>query len=69
MLWTSKDGGNTWDQYRELELGQRGQHRVRVTARRLGKFGPKGIVFRLRISDPVVRALVGSDVDVTPLKL
>jgi len=68
MLWVSKDGGNTWDQYRELELGQAGKYQTRVTARRLGKITEKGAVFRLRISDPVVRALVNVDVEVRPLK-
>lgn len=68
MLQISTDGGNTFGQYRELELGVRGTHSARVTARRLGKFGPKGIVFRLRISDPVVRALVACDVELRPLK-
>lgn len=68
MLEVSKDGGNQFQQYRELSLGIRGTYATRVTARRLGQFGPKGIVFRLRVSDPVVRALVGCDVDVRPLK-
>lgn len=68
MLRVSKDGGNTFGQYRELELGVRGKHATRVTARRLGAFGPKGIVFEISISDPVVRALVGCDVEVRGLK-
>lgn len=69
MLSWSVDGGNTFGTERILSLGQRGQYRTRVTSRRLGSFGPQGIVFRLRISDPVVRALVNTDVDVRPLKL
>ncbi len=68
MLQTSIDGGNSFGNYRELELGVRGKYATRVTARRLGRFGPKGIVFRLRISDPVARALVGTDIEVRPLK-
>lgn len=68
MLRVSKDGGNTFDQYRELELGITGDYKARVTARRLGKFGPKGIVFELSISDPVARALVGCDVQLRPLR-
>ena len=68
MLQTSTDGGNSFGNYRELELGITGRYATRVTARRLGRFGPKGIVFRLRISDPVVRALVNVDVEVRPLK-
>lgn len=69
MLQVSKDGGNTWSAPRHLELGRQGKYRTRVTARRLGKFGPQGIIFRLRISDPVARSVALSDVDVRPLKL
>lgn len=68
MLEVSKDGGNTFSQYRELELGKAGNYRARVTARRLGRITEKGAVFRLRISDPVIRALVNTDVEVRPLK-
>jgi hypothetical protein len=68
MLRTSTDGGHQFGNYRELSLGTTGNNSVRVTARRLGKFGPKGIVFELSISDPVVRALVGCDVELRPLK-
>lgn len=68
MLQISKDGGNTFGQYRELELGVTGKYATRVTARKLGKFGPKGIVFRLRISDPVARALLNTDIELRPLK-
>lgn len=68
MLKTSTDGGNSFGNYRELELGVTGDKGARVTARRLGSFGPKGIVFELSISDPVVRSLVGCDVQFRPLK-
>lgn len=68
MLQVSKDGGSTFGQYRELSLGVRGKYATRVTARGLGKFGPKGIVFRLRVSDPVARGLVNTDLELRPLK-
>jgi hypothetical protein len=68
MLEVSKDGGNTFAQYRELELGARGAYATRLTARRLGRTSDKGVVFRITISDPVVRALVGTSIDVRPLK-
>ncbi len=68
MLEVSKDGGNTFGQYRELSLGIQGKYATRVTARNLGKFGPKGVVFRIRISDPVARALVNTDIELRPLK-
>lgn len=68
MLRVSVDGGNTFGNYRELELGITGNYATRVTARRLGKFGPKGMVFELSISDPIVRAIVNFDVAIRPLK-
>lgn len=68
MLRISTDGGNTFGGYRELELGTTGNYQARVTARRLGRFGPKGVVFELSISDPIARALVASDVELRPLK-
>lgn len=68
MVEVSKDGGNVFDQYRELELGVAGNYAARVTTRRLGAFGPKGAVFRISISDPVVRALVNVAADVRPLR-
>jgi len=68
MLDVSKDGGNTFQQYRELDLATRGNHQARVTARRLGQFGAKGAVFRLRITDPVVRSLVNVDAEIRPLR-
>jgi hypothetical protein len=67
MLSWSTDGGATFTPTRELSLGAWGD-RVRVSTHRLGRFGVKGIIFRLRISDPVVRALVGADVALRPLK-
>jgi len=63
----SVDGGATWKGQRMLSLGTYGQ-RVRVTTRRLGRFGPQGVIFRFRISDPVIRALLALDLSVRPLK-
>ena len=67
MLSWSTDGGATFKGHRELSLGRTGE-RVRVTTRRLGRFGPQGVMFRLRISDPVIRALIAMDVKVRPLR-
>ncbi len=67
MLSWSTDGGKSFHGNRQLSLGTYGNY-SRVTARRLGRFGPSGIQFRVRISDPVIRALVGVDVAVRPLK-
>lgn len=68
MLRVSRDGGNTFGGYRELELGATGKYATRVTARRLGKFGAKGVVFEISISDPVVRSLVATDIEFRPLR-
>jgi hypothetical protein len=68
MLDWSVDGGNSWKGNRLLRLGKRGEFTQRVYARRLGRFGDKGIIFRIRISDPVVRAIVAADVKIRPLK-
>jgi len=67
MLSWSIDGGLTFIGDRELSLGRCGD-RVRVTTRRLGRFGPLGVVFRLRVSDPVIRAIGGMDLETRPLK-
>ena len=67
MLSWSIDGGITFIGDRELPLGRRGD-RVRVVTRRLGRFGPLGVVFRIRVSDPVIRAISGIDLAVRPLK-
>lgn len=68
MLSWSVDGGKTFKGNRELSLGARGQHSVRLVTRRIGRFGPQGIQFRVRISDPVIRALVAMEATVRPLK-
>ena len=67
MLSWSTDGGATFKGDRQLKLGKRGD-RVRIVTRRLGRFGDKGIMFRLRVSDPVIRAIVGISANIRPLK-
>lgn len=67
MLSWSVDGGAVWKGNRQLKIGKRGD-RVRIATRRIGKFGEKGIQFRLRISDPVIRGIVEMDAAVRPLK-
>jgi hypothetical protein len=67
MLSWTVDGGRTWKGHRELSIGRRGKS-VRVKTRRLGRFGEAGVSFRFRISDPVVRCLIGLDLKVRPLK-
>ncbi len=66
MLSWSVDGGNTFKGNRQLKLGKRGDYK-KIRTRGLGRFDDKGIMFRLRISDPVIRAIVGIDANIRPL--
>lgn len=68
MLSWSTDGGMTFKGNRQLSLGGYGE-RARVTTRMLGRFGVKGVTFRLRISDPVIRSIISMDLQARPLKL
>lgn len=67
MLRLSKDGSNSFPYERQLKTGRRGAY-GRVTTRRLGSFGPQGVVMELAMSDPVGRALANTDVAVRPLR-
>jgi hypothetical protein len=67
MLSWSTDGGNTFTGNRHLSLGRSGNYATKVRTRRLGRFADKGVVFRLRVSDPVPRAIAGIEVGITPL--
>lgn len=67
MLSWSKDGGKTFQGNRQLHLGASG-NTVRIVARRIGRFGDKGIQFRVRISDPVIRSIIEMKANVRPLK-
>lgn len=67
MLSWSTDGGKTFKGNRQLHIGVSGNS-SRVVARRIGRFGDKGIQFRLRISDPVIRAVVEMSANIRPLK-
>lgn len=68
MLSWSVDGGKTFKGNRELKLGKRGQHTVRLVARRCGRFGPQGVQFRVRVSDPVIRSLIAIEAAIRSLK-
>lgn len=68
MLSWSTDGGKTFKGFRQLKLGKRGAGNTRLRTRRLGRFADKGIMFRIRVSDPVLRALLSITADVRPLK-
>jgi len=67
MVSKSVDGGNTWSFPRHLNLGKRGAFKTRVNSWRWGRFGPKGVAFRVSCSDPVGRALALVDAKVRGL--
>lgn len=67
MFSWSTDGGHSFRMERLLKIGKRGE-RVRVTTRNLGRFGPKGLVLRLRISDPVVRSIINIEPEIRAVK-
>jgi hypothetical protein len=67
MLDWSVDGGETFIGHRQLKLGLLGEVK-RVRQRRIGKFGDNGIMFRLRISDPVIRGITEISMRVRPLR-
>jgi len=58
MISLSKDGGRTFGNERQLNVGQVGQHRKRVYANRFGRM--QSGLFRVSISDPVKRQFWGA---------
>lgn len=68
MLDWSVDGGQTFKGNRQLKLGKRGEVK-KVRTRRLGRFGDKGIMFRIRVSDPVIRGITEIAMNVRPLNV
>lgn len=68
MLSWSNDGGNTYFGPRTLSLGRLGNTGNRVTTRRLGRFGPRGRTWRIRISDVSGRSLINVDAQTRALR-
>lgn len=66
MLDWSVDGGRTFKGNRELKLGKRGEIK-KVRTRRIGRFGDKGIMFRIRVSDAVIRGITEIAASIRPL--
>lgn len=57
-LWISKDGARTWSNGYTTSFGRVGKYLTRAVFRRLGIV--TDMVFKIRITDPVKRALIGS---------
>ena len=68
MLNWSDDGGSSFIGARQMKLAKSGNTSARVTARRTGRFGPKGRIWEMSITDPVGRGLALLDAEVRPLK-
>lgn len=49
----SEDGGRTWGNPVNRKIGSANATNQRVTVNRIGLFGPQGIRFKIRVSDPV----------------
>jgi hypothetical protein len=54
----SKDGGHTWGNEKTASIGKMGQYSKRAIFRRMGR--GYDWTFKLRITDPVKRALIGA---------
>jgi hypothetical protein len=68
MVSHSIDGGNTFSVPRHIAMGHQGEYDTEVNSWRWGKFGSKGVVWELSVTDPVGRALANMDCKVRPLK-
>lgn len=61
----SDDAGMTWGDPMTCPLGQQGEGRWQIVLpRRLGRAGPKGRRWRVRVTDPVRVGLFGGDMEV-----
>jgi len=60
----SKDGGNTWSNWRERSLGAVGRFNQRIRLLNLGQ--ARSIVLKIRVADPVKRDILGGNAQVTP---
>lgn len=62
MLQVSKDGGKTWGNERWVSMGAIGETRTRAVWRRLGTAYNGDWTFKLRVTDPVKRAILGASI-------
>jgi len=49
----TRDGGQTWSEWRQTGLGEQGAYRKSVQWRALGMFDAPGALFEIRVTDPV----------------
>jgi hypothetical protein len=63
LISTSRDSGYSWSTERERELGTTAQYRRIKPIYRLGRFGHKGMLVRVRMSAPVESVMIQMAVD------
>lgn len=62
----SDDGGHTWTSYHQAKLGKIGETAKRVIWRRLGSTEKlRDRVYEISVTDPVKRAFIGADIDIS----
>jgi hypothetical protein len=64
MLQISRDGGKTWGREVWISGGKVGQYQKRARWKRLG-ISSKSFTFRLRITDPIFRVIMGAKADIS----
>lgn len=69
MLSWSDDEGANYQPERQINLGAKGNPNTRVVSRRMGKCSSKGRTYRVRISDPVARAVSSINIDAEKVPL
>jgi len=69
MLQWSDDNARSWKGNRQISLGKTGEYNRTVTARDLGPTGPKGRMFRVRISDAVTRSIIEMNIEARAVRL
>jgi hypothetical protein len=67
MLQVSRDGGMTWGSELWKTLGKEGKYKTRAKWNRLGT--SRNTVFKLKITDPVYRVLIGAVADIQECNL
>ena len=63
MLEWSDDGGHTWSNEHWVSIGKIGEYKNRAIWRRLGRSRER--IFRVTITDPVKRVIIGAHLDAT----
>ncbi len=63
MMQFSDDGGHTWSNELWTGMGKEGEYKNRAIWRKLGQARTR--VYRIMISDPVKRIIIGAELDLT----